>query len=198
MSTSDAFLRRFASQSDEVVYAAPYREVWQTGTPAQRAVLDALSDRLGLAGEARALTVFDRLTFGDPSTRPALLKSQNEGKERLNTVREPALGPLFVRWPALRWGRYDADDYHRAFDGAMLELTKDDGLRRALNEAENAHEQADEAVDDEEAALMRFSAVYEHIVEAQNLREHGKAETKAQFERVWKAEQRVLPLAAPR
>ena len=72
------------------------------------------------------------------------------------------------------------------------------GRHALLEAADHANAQADEAVDDEEAALQRFANLYAHIVEASRLREHGKAEVKAQYERLWQAEQGVLPLTAPR
>ena len=190
--TSDAFLRRFAPLPDAAIYGTPYKDAWQAGTAAQRAALDALSAQLGLAGETRALAAFDRLTYGDPIARPSLVKSQGEAKEKLNAVRQTALGPLFAHWPALRWGGQSRDE-QKALAGATEEFARNEALRRALLEAEKAHEQADEAVDDEEAALQRFAGLYEHIVEARSLRAHGSDETKTQFERLWKAEQKTLP-----
>ena len=196
--TSDVFLQVRASLPDAAIYGTAYPEAWRAGTPAQRAVLDALSQQLGLDGDARAVAVFDRLTYGDPAARPALLKAQNEAKEQLNAVRQKTLGPLFERWPALRWGDLESGDYKKAFNGAVEELARDEGQRHALLEAGTAGEQADEAVDNEEAALQRFAGLYEHIVEARHLREHGKAETKAQFERLWQAEQNTLALVPAR
>ena len=193
--TSDVFLKRFAPLPDAAIYGTPYKEAWEAGTAAQRAVLDALSERLGLAGEARALAVFDRLTYSDPVERPALIKSQGEAKEKLNAVRETALAPLFERWPALRWGGQSPED-EKALAGATEAFARDPALCRTLIEAEKAHEQADEAVDDEEAALQRFASLYGHLVEARTLRAHGSEEVKAQFERLWKAEQKALPISA--
>ena len=194
--TSDAFLQRFAPLPDDAVYGTPYKDAWQAATAAQRAVLDALSAQLGLAGETRALTVFDRLTYGDPLARPSLIRGQGEAKEKLNAVRLTMLAPFFERWPALRWGGQSRDE-EKAFAGATAEFARDKALRQPLLEAEKAHEQADEAVDDEEAALQRFASLYEHVVEARSLRAHGSEETKAQFERLWKAEQKALPTALP-
>ncbi len=196
--TSDVFLHQAAAQPDEAIYAAPYPEVWATGTPAQRAVLDALSGQLGLSGDARALTVHDRLTYGDPASRPALLDAQNEAKDRLHAVRERALGPLFERWPVLRWGYADTGKYREGHAGAVVDLVRDEALRAGLLKADKAAEEADEAVDAEEAALMRFAVLYEHLVEARHLRAEGRPEVKARFERLWKAEGRVLPLAGSR
>ena len=196
--TSDVFLRSRAALPAAVIYGSPYPEVWRAGTPAQRAVLDALSRRLELSGDARAITVYDRLTYGDPAARPALLQAQNGAKERLGALRQQMLGPLFERWPALRWGDAASDDDKKASGGALDELAVDEARRHALLDADNAVERADEVVDDEEAALQRFANLYEHIVEARYLREHGKAEIKAAFERLWKAEQGALPLGTPR
>lgn len=193
--TSDAFLLRQALLPNETIYRTPYREAWQAGTPAQRAVLDTLSEQLGLSGETRALAVYDRLTYGDPAARGTLLKNQAEGKERLNAARQTALGPLFARWPALRWGEREQENYRRAFEGAVDELVHDEKLRGSLLAADLAREQADEAVDNEEAVLQRFASLYEHIVEGKELREHGKPEVRARFEQLWKAEQGTLPLA---
>ncbi len=196
--TSDVFLRSRASLPDATIYGTPYQEIWRAGTPAQRAVLDALSQQLGLDGEARATTVFDRLTYGDPASRPMLLKAQNAAKAQLNALRQRMLGPLFERWPALRWGDAESSDYKKAFDGVVEDFAQNEENRHALLEAGNASEQADEAVDNEEAALRRFSSLYEHIVEARYLRENGKGETKAQFERLWQAEQSMLSLVTAR
>ena len=191
--TSDAFLQSRASLPDAAIYGTPYQEAWQTATPAQRAVLDALSQQLGLDGESRATTVFDRLTYGDPAARPALLKAQDEAKAQLNALRQQRLGPLFERWPVLRWTDPGSGDYKKAYKGSVNELARDAEHRQALLAAANASSQADEDVDDEEAALRRFANLYEHLVEARRLREHGKAEVKAQFERLWQAEQSRLP-----
>ena len=193
--TSDAFLQRFAPLPDPAIYGTPYQEAWQAATAAQRAVLDALSAQLGLAGEARALAVFDRLTYGDPMVRPSLIRSQGEAKEKLNAVRQTALAPLFEHWPALRWGGPSREE-QRALEGATEELARDKALRQTVLAAEKAHEQADDAVDSEEAALQRFASLYGHIVEARSLRAHGGEEVKTPFERLWKAEQKALPTAS--
>lgn len=192
--TSDAFLKRFAPLPEAAIYGTPYAETWQAATAAQRAALDALSAQLGLAGEARALAAFDRLTFGDPVARPALVRAQNEAKEQLNAARQTALAPLFARWPALRW---DAPgDRSGALGDATDHFAGDQELCRRLIDAGKASEQAAGKVENEEAALQRFVGLYENIVEAQSLRARGKEETRTRFERLWQAEQRSLPTAA--
>ena len=195
--TSDVFLRTRAGLPSAKIYGVPYREVLEEATPGQRAVLEALSERLELSGEARAVAVFDRLTYGDPAARPELLQAQAQAKARLGDLRQRELGRLFERWPALRWGDVEADGYKKASAGAVDELGADEARRSALLEAGNAVERADEAVENEAAALQRFASVYEHLAEARRLRGQGGGEIKAQYEKLWQAEQRVLPLAAP-
>ena len=193
--TSDMFLRERAGLPSAQVYGVPYREILAVATPGQRAVLDALSVRLELTGETRAVEVFDRLTYGDPAARPALVAAQAEAKARLQALRQRELGGLFERWPVLRWGDAEVGDHKQATAGAIHELGVDEARRRALLEADEAAERADEAVDNEAAALQRFASVYEHLAETRHLREQGKAEVRAQYEKLWQAEQRVLPLA---
>ena len=192
--TSDVFLRHQAFRLNQIVYATPYHEVWQAGTPAQRAALDALSERVGLGGEARALAIHDRLIYHDPAARPELIKRQAEARERLRNARQAALDPLFERHPVLRWGSYDTGAYHKDHDGAVADLVEDKGLRRSLIEVARDSEQAEEAVESEEAALLRFASLYTHIVEASELRSQGSPEVRARFEQLWQAEQRPLPL----
>ena len=189
--TSDVFLRRTAVLPAAQVYGVPYREIREEATPGQRAVLDALSERLELTGEARAAEVYDRLTYGDPVARPGLVQAQAEAKSRLQALRRQEMGRAFTRWPALRWGDEEANA------GALRELETDADRRRALLAAGQEAERADEAADNEAAALQRFASLYEHLAEVRQLRGHGKAETKAQYEKLWQAEQRILPLAAP-
>ena len=194
--TSGAFLKRFAPLPDAAIFGTPFEEAQQAGTAAQRAALDALSAQLGLTGEARARDVFDRLTFNDPIARAPLIRSQAEAKEKLNALCQRMLGPLFERWPALRWGKSQSRDYLKEFDGATAEFAREPARGRTVIDAETVREQADGAVDNEEAALQRFAGLYEQIVEARHLRAQSKSEAKAPFERLWQAEQSTLPTAS--
>ena len=195
--TSDVFLQQKAPLPDAVIYGTPYQEAWLAATPAQRAVLNELSRQLDLSGEARALAAFDRLTYGDPAARPTLLKTQYEASVQLAAIRQQALPAVFERRPGLRWFDDGSDESKRAFDDAASDLAKDENLRHTLLAAEQTHEQVDEAVENEEAMLMRFASLYEHLVEARELRAHGPPEIKTRFESLWQAEQNALPLVIP-
>ncbi|HEX4139584.1 MAG TPA: hypothetical protein VHY09_04505, partial [Candidatus Methylacidiphilales bacterium] len=85
--TSEVFLRRTVHMSDDKIFAVPYAQATAEATPAQRAALEALSQRLGLAGEQRALAAVDRLTFGDPVARNFQLDAQNTTSEQLDGLR---------------------------------------------------------------------------------------------------------------
>jgi hypothetical protein len=165
-------------------------------SPAQRAVLEALSGKLGLEGEGRLLAAFDRLMFSDPMGRPAQIHAYREAQDHLNALRMESLHSLFARWPALRWR--DSHDYDKATRGAAAELTKDATQCEEIVETSDAVDRADVALDEEEALLVRFTDVAEAVVRARHLREHGDTGTKGRFEALWRAEQEPLGIAAPR
>jgi hypothetical protein len=192
--TSEVFLRRFAALPAAEIYGQPYGKIRQAATAAQRAALDALSLQLGLTGEQRPLAAYDRLKFSDPIAPPALAKAETDAAQTLNSLRLTTLAKLFARWPALRWS--DARDYAQAVNGAAAEIGSDQELVGALLAADKSDQQAQDAADNDEAALLRFTDVCESVVEARELRLHGPAEVKSQFERLWQAEQRSLPLRA--
>jgi hypothetical protein len=194
--TSDIFLRRFAPMPEAKIYATPYSEVWQAGSAAQRAALDTLSGQLGLSGEQRALAAQDRLKFSDPQGQPAQLAASRGTIDTLNALRQKTLATLLKDWPALRWSRSRA--YSEAVEGAVKALQKNPSLCGELMAAEKARDLAGGIIENDEARLWRFADLYGSIVRAKSLREHGNAETKARFERLWAAEQRSLPLSFPR
>ncbi len=192
--TSDLFLQRFAPLPPAEIYMQPYAKILQAATPAQRAALEALSLQLHLSGEQRPLAVFDRLNFSDPIANNALIKADNDASEALNTLRQDTLQTFFKQWPLLRWT--ETDGYADAAVTATSELARNKDLAGRLLAADKAYQDAEDAVDNDEAALLRFAGLCENVVQAQHLREHGTEETKREFERLWQAEQGTLPLRA--
>jgi hypothetical protein len=191
--TSDVFLKRYAPLPDADIYGQPYGQIWQAATAGQRAALDALSQELGLSGEQRPLLAYDRLKFSDPTAQPAVIESDDAAADALNALRLTTLEALFKHWPALRWS--DSPAHGAAVGGAAEEIGRNKELARALIDADKRHQQTGDAVDTDEAALLRFTGVCESVAEASYLRQHGKEEIKGQFERLWAAEQRSLPVA---
>lgn len=60
--TSDVFLRRYVTTSNEDVFRIPYSQARAWASPGQQAVLDGLSAQLGVAGEGRLATAYARVT----------------------------------------------------------------------------------------------------------------------------------------
>lgn len=58
--TSDAFLRRFVTTADRIVFEEKYANVHHWATPAQRAALDALSADINLDSEDRLRAAYER------------------------------------------------------------------------------------------------------------------------------------------
>jgi hypothetical protein len=196
VSTSLVFLRHFADVPDETIYTTGYQSALASATPAEKAVLEALSARLALDGEQRILAAFDRLMFADPIGQPGEIHEYRDAQDRLNTMRMADLQTLFQKWPALRWR--DSDDYNRATHGAAQDLDKDATKCQQLISTRDEFDRADAALDNEEALLVRFTDVVEMIVRRRWLREHGDAPTKARFEQLWRAEQQPLGIATGR
>lgn len=188
--TSDVFLERFAEVSDQDIFSTPYPDVCHAATAAQRAALDLLSTRLGAEGDERALAVYDRLTFNDPIGRPDQWTADRQSTDQLSRIRRRELAALFQKWPALRWSH--STGFAPAAESAAKEL-RESSVRDILA-AVQAHDEAEAALDNEEAWLIRFTGLYRSIVRARHVREQGDKGLKARFERLWEAENAVLPL----
>jgi hypothetical protein len=189
--TSLIFLRRFANIPDSTIFSTPWHQVIADATPAEHAALDALSAKLSLDGEQRLLAAYDRLMFSDPIGRPEQLSAYRDAQDRLNTLRMSGLATLFGKWPALRW--HDSHDYDRAVRAATQDLGKDAAACQKLVQTRDAFDRADEALDEEEAFLVRISDLAELIVRTRDLRAHADSATRARFEALWKAEQEEPP-----
>ena len=144
--TSLLYLRRYAEMEDTDIFSTPWSHLTETATPAQRAVLDALSTKLGLDGEQRLLAAYDRMMFSDPMSQPAQLRAYREAQDHLNSLRMESLRALFLKWPALRWRNSDA--YKKATHGATEDLEKDTAhCQEIIQTATMPFDRADEALD---------------------------------------------------
>jgi hypothetical protein len=193
--TSDIFLRRFGAPWDGKVYETPYAKAWQTASPAQRAALDTLSQKLGLAGDDRALAAHDRLTYRDPLGQPDQLAAYRDVSDKFSALCQTTLATLFKECPGLRWNR--SRDYNQAEKSAVETLAALPAVCHDVEESSKALDRAQGAIDNDEAYLRRFLELYGSVVLAERLREQGAPATKANFERLWQAEQQSLPLRYP-
>lgn len=188
--TSDEFLERFADVSDQDIFSTSYPDMCHAATAAQRAALDLLSAKLGAQGDDRALAVYDRLTFNDPIGRDSQLTADRQSSDRLRRIRGQELAALFKKWPALRW--VQSKDFASAAESAEKEMRE--GSVRDILAAVQAHDDAQAALDNEEAWLVRFTGLYRSIGRARRLREEGDKSLKARFERLWETENAGWPL----
>jgi hypothetical protein len=193
-STSEVYLARHVHVAEEKILGVPYAQVSAEASPAQRAALEALSQRLGLTGDGRALEVAARLDFADPIARDFQLDAENAATKQLNDLRLATLQSLFKDWPALQWS--NSTGYAAAVTGATKALAGNPALCASLLEADHASDQTSGAVDNEEADLLRFRHLYGAVVRGAELRQHGSKTEQAQFAELWQAEQATLPLVA--
>jgi Caspase domain len=193
--TSLVFLRRFEDLSDSEIFTTPWQSLLDAATPAEKAALLGLSDKLGLTGDLRVQDAYDRLMFTDPIGRPEQLHAYRDVQDKLAALRVSGLASLFVQWPALRW--HDSRNYNKAVEGALQELRKNVTESQALVQAHQALDKADDTLDAEEAYLVRITDLAELIVRAREYRAHGEPRSIKRFENLWALEQQSLPLSTP-
>ncbi len=193
--TSMIFLRRYSDVPDATIFASPWHTLIESATPAEHAALEALSAKLGLDGEQRLLTAYDRLMFADPIGQPDQIHSYRDAQDRLNALRLSSLDTLFRKWPALRYPT--SSGYNQATRGAAQDLAKDASGCQNLIQTRDAFDRADAVLDAQEALLVRFTDLAETIVRARHLRDHGDTRLKARFELLWQAEQQPLGISPP-
>ncbi|HEX4086734.1 MAG TPA: hypothetical protein VHY22_17610 [Chthoniobacteraceae bacterium] len=188
--TTLVFLRKYADIPDSSIYVTPWKTVLDGADPAQKAALEALSEKLGLDGDQRLLDAYDRLMFRDPVAQSAELRNYRDAQDRLNEVRMQSLHNLFTRWPALRWR--DSGDYDKATRGAEADLGKDTAKCQEIIDSSDSFDRADTALDVQESMLVRFTDLAEAIVRGQYLHHHAEGAIKAQFEALSRAENQPL------
>lgn len=192
VATSDVFLRRGTTPSNEEIFRTSYSQVLRWATPAQQAALDELSSALKLTGENRLAEGYQRMVAG---TQPGTAQEMRATRTRYNTARDEVRQSLQERWPALR---QRGGGFAAARDQAIAELTKraEEGQLKALLDAEEAlgriaEKQYQAELDD--ARVLRFVRLSKTVVLAHMLRENGNAADRAVFERIVTAESAPFP-----
>ena len=191
LSTSDAFLRRiFSREPDAKWLRTPFARLLDDASPSQRAVLNELSDKLGLSGEARLLAAQKRLdalqqkeqTKDADRVPPSLdVVAFNASYNRLERL-------LNARHPNFKRLRGAAQNRALADATTLLAAQPDD-----LNRVYRAYLQfaaQDDSRDIEEARLLRFLREGRTILLAQRLEKSGTPEQIAVFARLKKSEAR--------
>jgi hypothetical protein len=204
MTTSDRFLRlksdpgaaggRLVSAEDMLPRLLPL------ATPAERAVIQGLSEQLKLGTQYRYAAARDlaealRLQHADDEKR------ERELRTAYDEARESILDGLELRWPELR----------NRWDPAVERILKDEG--DAVVRAVKAHPdyatftkrfaeldaiaKTDDAAQAKWARCVRLMHVLERVALAQNLSRVADEETQARYKALVAAENGSLGVAAP-
>jgi hypothetical protein len=190
--TSDVFLRRMVESKDLEVFQTPYSSVQAWAGPAQRAALDALSERLHLGGENR-LSVGYKQAFsafgsdGKADWRDAYQQSHR----RFETLRKERKRELIRRFPELALS--DSSAAPKVREEAIAQLTREveAGKWKDLLEAVNAMDKAQrdgEAREIAQSKVLRFIRLAKSVVLAHRLEQSGQEEVIARYKRLVKAE----------
>lgn len=192
--TSDIFLRREVTTPDATIFQTPYRNVRTWATPAQRAALEAMSRKLGLAGEDRGRVAYEQFL---EDTRP--LSPRRDplviAQRAFVATHQEARADLLARWPVL------ADRMSPGWDAAKVEALKFLDSAEAqkkyhtLLEAEKTLQAEEKAGYEKQLAVarqIRFVRLFKSVVLAHILREQGTSRQKRRFARLVQAESRTL------
>jgi hypothetical protein len=123
------------------------------------------------------------------------LAAYRDVSDKFSALCQTTLATLFKECPGLRWNR--SRDYNQAEKSAVETLAALPAVCHDVEESSKALDRAQGAIDNDEAYLRRFLELYGSVVLAERLREQGAPATKANFERLWQAEQQSLPLRYP-
>ena len=203
MKTSGAFLRarsryrREEEKSDAKLLSqhTPYARVVGLARPVERAILEGLSERLGLSGESRYASAEEKAAEIEKK-RADLLKQLNDKKRISDGHRSAIRDSLLGRWPELsnllteqsvRLVSEQAGAFTKAVEAhpRFAAWQKIDKEREAIVEQRFLLEK-------EWAWHIRFQRAHNNVVLAENLQRVGNADDLARFDQICNAEQSGL------
>ena len=199
MKTSGAFLRARSRYRDGEDNKTPkllqqntaFTETLKLAQPVERAILEGLSEQLGLDGESRYATAEKRAADIDKK-RADLLKEFNDKKKISDGHRSAIRNTLLGKWPEL-------SNLLTKQSVSLVSEASDEFIRAveahprfaAWNEIEKQRKAiVDErfALEKEWARHIRFLRAHNNVVLAENLRIIGDADDLAHFENIRSAE----------
>ncbi len=200
MKTSGAFLRersRFQDDDEKkkdtqlLKRHTPYAKTLELAGPVERAILEGLSEQLGLMGDSRYAAVEKRAAEIE-NQRADLLKQFNDKKRISDGHRSAIRDTLLGRWP----------DLSNLLTPQSVKLVSEssDEFVKAVEahprlKAWNKIEKERQAIDEERFALekkwvrcIRFLRAHNNVVLAENLRRLGDADDLSRFASIRTAE----------
>ncbi len=199
MKTSGAFLRersRFREDDETkdaqlLTQQTGYAKTLELAEPIERAILEGLSEQLGLSGDSRYAAV-ERAAAAIEKKRADLKKQDDDKKQTADGHRNAIRDTLLGRWP----------DLANLMTPQSVSLVSEsaDGFVKAVEghprlKAWNKIQKEREAIDEERfklekqwARCIRFLRAHNNVVLAENLRHLGDVDDLARFEGIRKAE----------
>jgi hypothetical protein len=198
--TSDVFLRRFVPQDDRTTFRNPFSRIVSWASPAQKAALEALSERLHLSGEDRAAVAYEQLFDVRGGGHKRDWRQRNQAAwARLDALSKEARQTLTREYPQLKMSPSAQQAAARKVAIAQLAREIDTGKWNDLLGAAADVAKADQEGERQEIAeshLIRFVRLAKSVVLAHQLRQNGSVSTRARFERLLASEGRTpLPPA---
>ena len=196
--TSDVFLRRFVTAEDQELFQTSFNTMRPWASAAQRAALDALSDKLKLGGNNRLSTAYTMLrSVGNTGRRPRT--GVAEARRRFQVIQNDGKSELVRAFPGLKVSSPALRREPRLAAIAQLTREANQGKWKDLIEADEALEKAEHSVEAQEIAdsqIIRFVRLAKSVILAHRLREGNDAGLKTRFARLIEAEGRTpLPPA---
>jgi hypothetical protein len=194
--TSDVFLRRFVPMEDMRVFRTPYSRIVEWASIPQRAALEALTSRLHLTGEDRAMTAYQKLFDSMGANHKRDWRQQDQrALIRFNNLTKEARQILVRQYPALKMS--PSPQQSAARKAAITQLSREakDGKWDDLLTAEEELAKSDQQNEAQEIAdshLIRLVRLAKSVVLAHQLRQTGSSTLKTRFERLLQAEARTL------
>ncbi|MEZ6061538.1 MAG: hypothetical protein R3C19_14425 [Planctomycetaceae bacterium] len=192
VTTSSEFLdvnsRIGAAESDLLTDAEPYDRILSLATPSESAILEGLSEQLGLTGS-------DRVSTARREAQPRRGRGRFRGRRRndpADELRRRIAADLEKRWPELanllNPGAIDLLTVRSSEFIAALEGHPDYSRYRAL--ADNRQPVADEQK--RIVKYERFLRIADNVVLAENLKRIGDSEMLKQFQAIVRGESGTL------
>ena len=192
--TSDVFLRRFVTiETDEEITEVPWEELKKAATPAQRAALEGLSEKLGpqAQGDDRVKVAYEhfrKLVARDlkPSSSGGI-RLASEVQKRYAAARQD----LNQQFPALGNRRATSEEWKEAVARANTYLEERPTQLAELAQVRLAVEGASKSSyqkDIEDARWFRFVRIAKSVVLEMRLRKSGDKAALKQLEQLHKLE----------
>ena len=187
VSTSDAFLRHVFPAHD-IEWQRSFAPILEDAAPWQRAVLDGLSSRLNLRGDARLQNAQTRLeALGGAKAASRFELPEGVNSRRFNDAYGRLQNGLKARFP--RFANLKGADRTGAIQSATDFLsTQTDDLKVVYDAYQKSVNEDKSEV--EEALLLRFLRCARTIVLEERLEREGTPAQKAVFARLRKSEER--------